>query len=674
MIRTRTILLHLAVLCGTAAAAGAAELPTLLDTVTGQTYGDQLGRVASAGDVNGDGYSDFIVGAPGFDYGSTHVAGYAVVVSGATGEPLFRVDAGALGDNFGTDVGPVGDWNGDGRDDFFVGASGASPGGRTRAGSVYIYSGKDGTLLTRLDGPEDGDALGASAAGLGDVDGDGHPDIAAGATGASPVGRTNAGAVIVFSGATGLVLYRVEGAAANDVLGYSVRAVGDVDGDGKTDFVAGAPGVTPNPTGTVLVCSGGSGAVLYTKSSPTPSDLLGVSVAGAGDLDGDGRPDFMAGAPRANGGNLFQSGRVYVWSGATGELLYAFDGPVASGWMGESVADAGDVDGDGRDDVILGAPFTPGVSGGWRGAAYVFSGRTRMILMRIGPLTDGTELGSSVSSAGDVNGDGRADVIAGDPVYDHVTDPTSGFYLTRGRALVYGIPGPVRTVSVDVKPGTCPNPLNVSSRGTLSVAVLGEADFDVTRIDPATVRLSGSPAVRSAPDIEDVGGPAPGAPGQCACPATGRDGQADRLFQFSTEDLAWRLGPVADGDVRTLRLSGALDDGSRFEGTDCVVVQANRKTLAAGALRVIGGNPVRGGGSAALALRVPAGGADVDVEVFSVTGRLVARLASGRRPEGLQTIHWDGRSTGGGRTGAGLYFVRARVGGGVSTARVVVLP
>ncbi len=661
------------------AASASAATPTLLYTITGESFGSSIGRaIASAGDVDGDGFADFIVGSPGYNYGGTHLLGYVEVYSGATGNRLFHIDGAVLDDNFGVSVAGVGDWNGDGRDDFCVGSSGASPGGRTNAGSVFVYSGRDGSLLARFDGPVANMCLGVSVAGPGDLDHDGHPDLVAGAPCASPAGRESAGSVIAFSGVTGGILWRKDGESPQGLLGWSVGAAGDVNRDGYPDVIAGGPGISDTNTGAVYVLSGGDGSTLYAKEGSVPGDGLGTSVAAAGDVDGDGWPDFMAGAPLASTNVYQRNGEALIWSGADGSLLRVLNGTSDDARFGTSVAGAGDVDGDGRPDVIVGAPAARGDYILYNfGVAYVFTGKTGSLIFSVGPDLQATQRGYGVAAAGDVNGDGRGDVLFGSPLYDVAVDPVNGYAIPKGRVEVYSLPGPVRPVAIDIKPAQCPNPLNVGSHGNVSVSVLGAPDFDVAAIDPATVRLSGSYAIRSATQVADTETPASS---QCACPAIAPDGSPDRTFQFSIADLAWRLGTVHDGDTKTLRLSGALKDGTRFEGRDCVVIQANGKlaaALAAGAgsrLSIAGSNPVRRGEVATLSLRVPEGGAEVEVSVFSVTGRRVADLAHGFREAGVHSVRWDGRLSRGTPAPAGIYFARARVAGEDATARILILP
>ncbi len=383
----------------------------------GGAEGDQLGfSVASAGDVNGDGVPDFIVGAPSADPGGRAYAGSVYVHSGVNGFLLYQKDGEAAWDNFGWSVAGAGDVNGDGRADFIVGALNADPGGRSGGGSVYVYSGASGALLYQKDGGAADDWFGQSVAGAGDVNGDGRADFIVGAPGADPGGVSGAGSAYVYSGADGSLLHRKDGTAWGDAAGYSVAGVGDVNGDGRADFIMGALQADPGgraDAGSAYVYSGADGSLLYQRDGAAQNDAFSWSVAGVGDINGDGRSDFMVGAPFADPGGRANAGSTYVYSGANGSLLYQKDGEAAGDDFGWSVAGAGDVNGDGKADFIVGAPSaSPGDSSG-AGSAYVYSGANGSLLYQKDGSAVDDNFGYSVSGIGDVNGDGRADFIVG---------------------------------------------------------------------------------------------------------------------------------------------------------------------------------------------------------------------------------------------------------------------
>ncbi len=386
----------------------------------GTATGDQLGfSVASAGDVNGDGKADFIVGAHQANPGGLSLAGSAYVYSGATGGLLYQKNGGATGDGLGGAVAGIGDVNLDGRQDFIIGAYTADPGGLDSAGSAYVYSGTDGSLLYQKNGAAAGDIFGATIAGGGDVNGDGRADFIISAIHASPNSQFYAGSVFVYSGLDGSLLYQKDGPGQESVLGQSIDIIGDLNSDGKSEFLISAPfGVRDGhiDAGSVYIYSGATGVLLIQKDGASNGDIFGTSARGiGGDVNGDGRPDFIVGARQADPGGLFNAGSVFVYSGADGSLLYQKDGTAVNDEFGFPVAGAGDVNGDGRADFMIGAPLADPGGLTDAGLATVYSGATGSLLF-LATAQPGNQVGFSVASAGDVNGDGKADVIYGAPI------------------------------------------------------------------------------------------------------------------------------------------------------------------------------------------------------------------------------------------------------------------
>jgi len=410
----------------------------LLHQRDGAADDDRLGiSVAGAGDVNGDGYEDFIVGAPLADPGGLSNAGSAYVYSGLNGLLLHQKDGPAANDQLGISVAGAGDVNGDGKDDFIIGAPFADPGGLSNAGSAHVYSGLDGGLLYQKDGAAAGDNLGYSVAGAGDVNGDGKDDFIIGAYLADLSLVSDAGSAYIYSGLDGGLLYTKNGAAFFENLGSSVAGAGDVNGDGKDDFIIGASGAAPDgriDAGSAYVYSGLNGSLLYQKNGAVAGDLLGWSVAGAGDVNGDGKDDFIIGALYADPGGRTGAGSAYVYSGLNGGLLYQKDGAADYHGLGNSVAGTGDVNGDGYSDFIVGAPYADPGGRIAAGSAYVYSGLDGTLLHQKDGATDYDFLGSSVAGAGDVNGDGKDDLIVGAPYANPGgrIDAGSAYVIARG--------------------------------------------------------------------------------------------------------------------------------------------------------------------------------------------------------------------------------------------------
>lgn len=388
----------------------------------GLARNDNLGTaVAGAGDVNNDGYGDFIVGAPFTDPNGLTDAGSAFVYSGRDGALLFQKDGGAAGDEFGLAVSGAGDVNNDGYDDFIVGAPLADPGALADAGSAYVYSGLNGTLLYQKNGNASGQQLGHAVASAGHVNADAFADFIVGVHAASPNLITSAGIVFVFSGADGSVLHQKNGTELAGQLGYSVAGLGDINGDGFDDFAAGAnrasPGFRSN-AGSVFVYSGSGGGLLFQKDGTAAGDQLGYSTAGGGDVNNDGVPDLAAGAPGANPGGLNDAGSAYVFSGATGGVLYQKNGIDVSNQFGLSVAIVGDATHDGFAEFLAGAPLADPGGRGFAGTAVLFSGATGDTLLWRAGASAGDQLGFAVAALGDLNADGYADFAIGAPFTD----------------------------------------------------------------------------------------------------------------------------------------------------------------------------------------------------------------------------------------------------------------
>lgn len=285
-------------------------------------------------------------------------------------------------------------------------------------GRILIFSGADGALIRRLDGEKATEQLGESLA-LADINGDGQAELLAGAWSYDPgSGGTNKnnGIVRLYDGATGTKLFeRVGTERAEGIQDEMGRAVtfGDVNGDGSLDLILGAGG----GPGYVEVIDGADFSTrLYLfrgDLSVGNEDQFGRAVAAA-DLNGDGKAEVIAGAHVGDGDGLGDSGWVRVFDGATGTVLFQFNGTRAQDHFGKSVA-VGDVDGDGQLDVIAGAEWGT-LAGAPPGAGYVraFDGATGDVLLEVHGSCDSDHLGTSVA-VHDVDGTGQVNVLSGAP-------------------------------------------------------------------------------------------------------------------------------------------------------------------------------------------------------------------------------------------------------------------
>ncbi len=302
---------------------------------------------------------------------------------------------------FGWEARNAGDVDGDGVNDAVVSATQSQP-GASSAGRVYVYSGKTGEQLWSRFG-QDGDLLGTGIEAAGDVDADGTPDVIAGAPGV--------GEVIVYSGASGDTLLRLapEGVDASWRFGTAVAGVDDVDDDGHADFLVGAPGVS-------LTEGGGEGAVfLYSGQfgediavwNGEPGDALGSVVAGYTDKRGTW---LVMGAPGAGEGDR---GRVYVCRGPLANPALVFEADETGRQYGAMFASVvGDVNADGTPDIYS-SDWADGDAGPFAGKVYVHSGKDGKRLLTLTGEKAGDGFGIGPARAGDVNGDGHADLIVG---------------------------------------------------------------------------------------------------------------------------------------------------------------------------------------------------------------------------------------------------------------------
>ena len=367
--------------------------------------------VSELADVDGDGAKEAIVGEP--YNGDDASTGTTYVYSGRTGRLIYRFD-GAAGDQNGFSMADAGDTNHDGVHDILVGAPGNGP------GHVDLYSGRTGGLLHRFTGASAGDAFGWSVSSAGDVDGDHRADVLIGAPQA--FGAVGPGYATVYSGRTYEPIRQLTGDGVGNQFGSGAGWSRDVNRDHVPDQIVGARNAGSGRRGQAYVYSGATGARLFTiDASPNGGELGSFFVAGVGDVNGDGTRDFYVGdyADTTNGsiaGN--PAGRAGVYSGRDGHELLAWLGDSADAGLGPGRG-AGDVNGDGRPDLIVGS-YTSSAGAFQAGKVQIFSGADGSLLRTITSTVENEQLGFDAVGLGDVNRDGRPDELLSAANGNHV--------------------------------------------------------------------------------------------------------------------------------------------------------------------------------------------------------------------------------------------------------------
>jgi hypothetical protein len=371
---------------------------TILREWVGEAANDQFGWIARAiGDVDGDGASDVVTSAPTNGAGGPN-GGRIYVYSSRRGTLLWTAE-GEAQDQLGIGLEAAGDINGDDAGDVIA----AAPFG----GYAKVYDGRNGTVLLTLQTTSPHEAFGRHTQGIGDVNNDGTPDLIVGAPSGPNSPAEFSGRAYIFSGKDGALLLTLEGERGGDGFGSAVTG----HSRGKAFVIAvGAPSAGPQRRGRTYVYTALSSKPAFVVDADDTGAALGAMFLSVpGDLDGDGVDDVYS-SDFPNSAKGPSTGRVYVHSGKTGAPILTLTGEGPGEGFGTSPSDAGDVDGDGVPDLIVGAWQYAGAAQGG-GRAYLYSGKTGELLKTFTCRTPGDTFGFDAVGIGDVDGDRTVDLL-----------------------------------------------------------------------------------------------------------------------------------------------------------------------------------------------------------------------------------------------------------------------
>jgi hypothetical protein len=631
--RIAAAIFALGLLAGLLAAVPSASASILSGTAAGDRFG---WSVSWAGDVNQDGFDDFLVGIPHRDTTGQN-AGQVLLYLGQEdafpSDPAFTISGEAAGDEFGFATSTAGDLNQDGYDDFLVGAPGKNTAG-LNAGRVYLFLGgasPNGVADKTWDGDMAQARFGASLAGGFDFDQDQRSDFAVGAPGHTAAG-VNAGQVRIYLGAAvdlAVEKYTLNADQANWALGRSLDPAGDVNGDGFADLVAGAPQPFDVNSGRAVIWfgqpSGSSNPTRLLLSGETGADRFGWDVSRAGDVNQDGFDDVLVGAPSVGADN----GAAYLFRGGT-SMNTVFDwravGSAAGDRFGAALDGGFDLSGDGVPDLAVGAPGASSLASD-AGQAHLFRGQatpaaqadtTFLPAPPVASFEAGDEFGSSVRFVGSLDGHEAGELAVGAPLGNAAAGPEAGYVnlFTHPPEVT-----PVRLLVFAASP--VPEGVRLTWELTDADELAGlrvEADFEgLTR--PVTEGWL-SPSTRSV--LDPVGG--------------------EWLYRLIGLDRVG--GSLMLGEMRW----AGRGPGLGVSGPD-------RNPFRDRLRFTLSGSPGPGA-----------------VTVWDIRGRPVRRLWSGDLAAGPREVIWDGRDDAGARVAPGLYLIRILHGGATTSFKVIRLP
>jgi hypothetical protein len=410
----------------------ASPVPTVEATsVTCDSTGDAAGWAIAAGkDFDGDGIGDIAMGAPCASVQGEPKVGRVYIHSGATGRRLLAIRGTTADQKFGGAIDFIDDVSGDGLADLLVGSLSWDVIDMTTtkpdAGKFDIYS-VDGSVVMSVEGAYGAGNFGEAIAAIRDTNGDDTPDLIVGAGGdREMVGGDRLGAAYLLSGNDGSLIDLSLGDLKSDLWGSVVSAIADLNDDGIDDVIVASNSADrplgndlfEEANGLVRVLSGADFTdVLFSAYGQEKDEKLGRAATPAGDLDGDQRDDLAVGAPGVTIGFFGNAGVVRCYSTGDGSLLRTLEEPQPQlgARFGSAVAGLASVDGDTVPDIVAGAPFGDIDDVSDVGRVHLFSGRTGAVRWTLSGTIAGSRVGHTIAASGDWNDDGIADVAVGNP-------------------------------------------------------------------------------------------------------------------------------------------------------------------------------------------------------------------------------------------------------------------
>ena len=439
----------------------------------GAVQGEWLGiAVAGAGRANGDAFADLLVGASkGGENREGWVGLFLGSASGPQQTPAWQVTGENKGGEFGTALDGGWDINHDGYTDIVIGApnyTGVDPSNQAGEGAVYVYHGTAGVPAAtpdwKIEGELQSGRMGSAVAFGGYINGDEYADVIVGMSGFTNGDWENAGAAYVYFGTeTGLSPsygWLDYGEQSSAQFGLEVSAAGDVNGDGYDDVLVAAPyfdnilDFTYFDAGAVYLYLGNevslSNVPVWSYIGYRGGDRLGTSATAAGDLNGDGCDDIAIGAPGFNDGAILDAGRVYVFYGCqtdsasrlniTPDWVYTY--PQADASTGSDVSSGGDTNHDGYDELLIGVHLFDDEQANEGAALAFFGGPDGLGLLPAwqaeGNKND-TYFGYALDAVGDTNGDGFDDILIGSPLYryEEIIKGAAFLYYGSYQSIIY---------------------------------------------------------------------------------------------------------------------------------------------------------------------------------------------------------------------------------------------